>query len=66
MVITVKIVTVLGWLLLLLLCIGILVVFDPLGHKSRITPQERSLMSDDSINLSDSITPAAKRLWENR
>ena len=52
---TVRGVALLGWVVVLVLLLGMLVVFDPLGSRSsRIGPSEQ-----DS-------TAAAKRIWERR
>ncbi len=66
MVLAVKLVTLVGWLLLLLGLITVVLVFDPLGHKlHRPTEQQAGVHTDDFAGI-DSFTPAARRLWQQR
>ncbi len=64
--VTVKLVTVVAWLLLVVLLIGIWLVFDPLGHRYKERHARGAGHLESTHQQMDGCTAAAKRLWENR
>lgn len=65
-VITVKVLVVFGWIMFVSLLIGVLVVFDPLGHKKSVEPPESNRGSVSLFMDSDTAGNANKQLWERR
>ncbi len=57
-VIVMKVTAIAGWILLLMVVVGLLVVFDPLGGK-------RSSLRAGNLDEAETAS-AAKRLWELR
>ena len=54
-----------GWILAVLVIIGILVVFDPLGRQRRRS-SSKGLESDEGSQVADSAMVATRKAWEKR
>ncbi|KAK3090708.1 hypothetical protein FSP39_013912 [Pinctada imbricata] len=55
-----------GWILAVIVIIGVIVVFDPLGKQSRKDCNTTRLQSDPTAQVTDSAMVASRKAWEKR
>lgn len=67
-VLTVKGVVLFGWVMGIVVLIGIAVVFDPLGalHHTVSTSQQQQQQQQHTVHKNQEVANSAKRVWETR